>query len=112
MQKASLIETYAPFLGRAAVEEILRCRRHPPIRVIADGAGFGQEVGQLSGGDPFLPLRSRGEELQPSWAELALQVGDERECLRSENPSAGLARVAQHLDGSHRAFGHGIAFVS
>ena len=54
-----------------------RGRGHPPVRVVPDGPGGGQEVEHRPGGQFLLPGRPGGEQLGAAAAELPLQRRDQ-----------------------------------
>ena len=64
----------------AAVEDILRQRRHGPV-ALADFHCLGQEIGLLPGIQPLLALDPGGQQFLTAQIEAALQVGDEGDCL-------------------------------
>ncbi len=68
----------------AAVLEIGGDRRDPPV-ALANVTGRLEEVGQLAGGDPLLPLGARVQQLLSAPAELALERDDEVERLGGED---------------------------
>ena len=64
----------------ATVEDVLGQRRHGPV-ALADLGGLRQEVRLLAGIEALLALDAGGQKLLAAGVELALQVGDERDCL-------------------------------
>ena len=62
----------------ATVLEVGGDRRDAPLS-LADLAGLREEVGQLAGVDPRLPLRSGGQKLAARTVEATMQLGEERE---------------------------------
>ena len=67
---------------RSAISSGNGAIRQSPART---SAGLGEEVGQLARGEPCQPLRAAREELAAPVAELALEVGQERDRLRRED---------------------------
>ena len=65
-----------------AVQQVPGQRRHAPIR-LADGAGFGGEIGPGPGIELRLALGAGGEQALALRTELALEPGDELERLGS-----------------------------
>src|SRR5439155_8106991 len=82
------------------IEQILRRRRNAPVGVRTDLTRSFQEVGQLACLDPLLSFRPRGEKLQPSWIELVVKFGDERQGLRGQDSRVRVAGLAQPFDTS------------
>src|SRR5262249_44523499 len=68
----------------AAVEDVLGQRRHGPV-ALADMRRFGQEIGLLAGIEPLLALDPKSQQFLAAAVELAMQVGDERDCLFGEH---------------------------
>ena len=67
---------------------------------------LGEEVGQLAGVDPCLPLVPPLEQLRPARAELALERGDEGERVRREDALPGLAGVREHFHAGRERRSH------
>ena len=68
----------------AAVEDVLRQRRHRPVAV-ADVGGLGQEIGHLARVEALLALVAGCQQFLAARIETALQVGDEGNCLLGEH---------------------------
>ncbi len=72
------VDDHLPVAGRpgdldAPVLEIGRCRRDPPV-ALTNRARRLEEVGELAGLDPLLPLGAREQKLLASTGELALRA--------------------------------------
>jgi hypothetical protein len=79
------------------VGDLVGERRDPPV-ALADGHGLGEEVGQLTAGEPGEALRAAHEKLRPSVAKLALEVGQELDRLRRQDVACSHAGVSSTID--------------
>jgi len=89
-------------VGRAgeldpAVLQVARNRADGPVR-FADAAGLGQEVGKPSGVELGLAAGAQRQQLAPPAFELARELGNESERLRTEDLAVALGHSAAEGD--------------